>query len=101
MSDLTGKACSPNTIHWVYDTWMLAKSTGGAMVLGIGYTLIVLYLLYSVMKGPKAPMNPWGATGLEWKIQSPPITHNFHDMPEVTEEPYDYQHAPAPQREVK
>src|SRR5215216_6079578 len=22
-SDLTGKACSPNTIHWTYDTWML------------------------------------------------------------------------------
>lgn len=31
-SDLTGKACSPNTIHWVYDTYMDAKSTGGAMV---------------------------------------------------------------------
>ena len=31
-SDLTGKACSPNTIHWVYDTWMLAHSTGGALV---------------------------------------------------------------------
>src|SRR4051795_10696903 len=23
-SDLTGKACSPNTVHWSYDTWMLA-----------------------------------------------------------------------------
>ena len=31
-SDLTGAQCSPNTIHWTYDTWMLAKSTGGAMV---------------------------------------------------------------------
>ncbi|MDI3307226.1 MAG: ABC transporter substrate-binding protein [Acetobacteraceae bacterium] len=31
-SDLTGSACSPNTIHWTYDTWMLAHSTGGAMV---------------------------------------------------------------------
>ncbi|MGA9865823.1 MAG: ABC transporter substrate-binding protein [Acetobacteraceae bacterium] len=31
-SDLTGKACSPNTIHWVYDTYVDAKSTGGAMV---------------------------------------------------------------------
>ncbi|MDB5379286.1 MAG: transporter permease [Rubritepida sp.] len=31
-SDLTGSACSPNTIHWTYDTWMLASSTGGAMV---------------------------------------------------------------------
>ncbi len=31
-SDLSGKACNANTIHWVYDTYMLAKSTGGAMV---------------------------------------------------------------------
>jgi len=30
-SDLTGKACSPNTIHWTYDTWMLANSTGRAV----------------------------------------------------------------------
>ncbi len=27
-ADLTGKACSPNTIHWTYDTWMLANGTG-------------------------------------------------------------------------
>src|SRR3984885_10052482 len=31
-SDLTGKACSPNFIHWTYDTYLLARSTGGAMV---------------------------------------------------------------------
>jgi branched-chain amino acid transport system substrate-binding protein len=31
-TDLTGKQCSPNTVHWTYDTYMLAKSTGGAMV---------------------------------------------------------------------
>jgi branched-chain amino acid transport system substrate-binding protein len=31
-SDLTGKACTPNTIHWTYDTWMLANGTGGAIV---------------------------------------------------------------------
>ena len=31
-SDLTGKFCSPNTIHWTYDTYMLGKSTGGAIV---------------------------------------------------------------------
>jgi branched-chain amino acid transport system substrate-binding protein len=30
-SDLTGAQCSPNTVHWTYDTWMLARSTGGAM----------------------------------------------------------------------
>jgi branched-chain amino acid transport system substrate-binding protein len=31
-SDLTGSKCSPNTIHWVYDTWMLANGTGSAIV---------------------------------------------------------------------
>ncbi|MBV9734628.1 MAG: ABC transporter substrate-binding protein, partial [Acidisphaera sp.] len=31
-SDLTGKACGPNHVHWVYDTWALGKSTGGALV---------------------------------------------------------------------
>jgi branched-chain amino acid transport system substrate-binding protein len=31
-SDLTGKSCSPNTIHWTYDTWMLANGTGSAIV---------------------------------------------------------------------
>jgi branched-chain amino acid transport system substrate-binding protein len=37
-SDLTGPACSPNTIHWTYDTWMLANSTGRAMVAAGGQT---------------------------------------------------------------
>mgnify|MGYP003769015697 FL=1 len=31
-SDLTGKACSPNFVHWLYDTWMLAHGTGSAVV---------------------------------------------------------------------
>jgi branched-chain amino acid transport system substrate-binding protein len=31
-SDLTGKQCSPDTIHWTYDTWMLANGTGKAIV---------------------------------------------------------------------
>jgi branched-chain amino acid transport system substrate-binding protein len=30
-SDLTGAQCNANTIHWAYDTYMLAKSTGGAL----------------------------------------------------------------------
>jgi branched-chain amino acid transport system substrate-binding protein len=31
-SDITGKACSPNTVHWTYDTWALANGTGNAIV---------------------------------------------------------------------
>ncbi len=30
-SDLTGKACTPNTVHWTYDTWSLANVTGKAI----------------------------------------------------------------------
>ena len=31
-SDLSGKACTPNTVHWTYDTWALANGTGKAIV---------------------------------------------------------------------
>ena len=31
-ADLTGPQCTPNTVHWVYDTVALANGTGGAMV---------------------------------------------------------------------
>lgn len=37
-TDLTGSQCSPNTIQWTYDTYMLAKSTGGATVRAGGDT---------------------------------------------------------------
>ena len=30
-SDLTGAKCSPNTVHWTYDTWALANGTGSAL----------------------------------------------------------------------
>jgi branched-chain amino acid transport system substrate-binding protein len=37
-AELTGPQCSPNTVHWTYDTYMLANSTGAAMVKGGGTT---------------------------------------------------------------
>ena len=37
-ADLTGPACAATTVHWTYDTWMLAKSTGGALVKAGGDT---------------------------------------------------------------
>ena len=40
-SDLTGAQCSPNGIHWAFDTYMLAKSTGGATVKAGGDTLVL------------------------------------------------------------
>jgi len=46
-SDLTGKACSPNTVHWTYDTWMLANGTGGAIVKSGGDTWFFLTADYA------------------------------------------------------
>src|SRR5450759_1186041 len=37
-SDLTGRRCSPNTVHWTYDTWMLAHGTASALVKNGGDT---------------------------------------------------------------
>ena len=65
-------------------------STAGATVLGFGYLFPSFYLLYSLFKGEPAGDNPWGATGLEWRTSSPPPSENFHEMPVVNEEPYDY-----------
>ncbi len=46
-SDLTGPKCSPDTIHWTYDTWMLANGTGKAMVKAGGDTWFFLTADYA------------------------------------------------------
>jgi ABC-type branched-subunit amino acid transport system substrate-binding protein len=75
-SDLSGKACSPNTIHWAYDTWMLANGTGTAITKGGGDTWFFITADYAfgaalerdtsaavtknggkVVGGVKAPLN--------------------------------------------
>jgi len=58
--------------------------------MGAGYLMIFVYMLWSVKFGLKIGANPWKATGLEWQIQSPPTTHNFEQIPVVTEEAYAY-----------
>ncbi len=67
-------------------------STAGASILGAGYLLPMLYLAWSMRYGQRASDNPWPATGLEWQTSSPPPTHNFEQMPIVTEEAYAYEH---------
>jgi len=65
-------------------------SSAGASILGGGYLLPFSYLLWSLKYGPRAGRNPWPATGLEWKTQSPPETENFVVTPVVDEEAYAY-----------
>lgn len=66
-------------------------STAGASILGIGYLLPMLYLPWSLIYGKIAGNNPWQATGLEWQIQSPPLTENFTEIPIMDHEAYDYE----------
>ena len=46
-SDLTGPKCNANTVHWTYDTWMLANGTGKAMVKTGGDTWFFLTADYA------------------------------------------------------
>ncbi|MEW4528463.1 cytochrome c oxidase subunit I [Maioricimonas sp. JC845] len=66
-------------------------STTGAMILGCGLVLCAGVLVHSLLRGRKAPANPWGGSTLEWKCSSPPPHHNF-DWPPVVTEPYQYDH---------
>jgi cytochrome c oxidase subunit I len=65
-------------------------SSAGASILGVAYLLPLIYFLWSLKYGKKAPANPWKATGLEWQTTSPPPKHNFHEMPIVDGPPYQY-----------
>jgi len=65
-------------------------STAGASILGVGYLMPLIYFLWSLKYGKKAPANPWQATGLEWQTPSPPPRDNFDEIPVVTEDSYEY-----------
>lgn len=63
-------------------------STVGSYILGLAFMIMAYYLLHSLLKGEKAPENPWGAATLEWATASPPIATNFeHEL--VGLDPYD------------
>ncbi|MEW6300152.1 MAG: cytochrome c oxidase subunit I [Thermodesulfobacteriota bacterium] len=65
-------------------------STAGASILGVGYLIPMIYLVWSLRYGAVAAANPWQAAGLEWETPSPPPTENFPETPVVTREAYAY-----------
>jgi cytochrome c oxidase subunit 1 len=64
-------------------------SSIGAYIQFSGFALTAGYLIHSLFKGKKAPMNPWGAATLEWTCTSPPPHDNFKKTPTVGD-PYDH-----------
>lgn len=71
--------------------WLNITSTAGATILGVGYIMPLIYLIWAWKKGPFAGNNPWRSTGLEWRTSSPPPKHNFEVTPVVTHKAYDYE----------
>jgi len=65
-------------------------SSAGASILGVGYLIPFIYLLWSLKYGKPAGKNPFGAKGLEWTTYSPPPTFNFDEQPVMREEAYAY-----------
>jgi cytochrome c oxidase subunit 1 len=64
-------------------------STIGSYVMGIGFVYLLVVLIHSLFRGPKAPGNPWGGNSLEWHTASPPPHENFARTPYATD-PYDF-----------
>lgn len=72
-----------------YQIWH-QLSTVGSWFTGFGFLIHFVSLTWASKFGPKAESNPWHAKGLEWQVSSPPITHNFEEIPIVKEPPYHY-----------
>ena len=84
----------PRRYHVYPDEWQIlhVMSTAGASVLAVGYGIMMIALIWSLFRGPRAGANPWKAKGLEWELlASPPPAHNFETTPVVTSEAYAYE----------
>lgn len=67
-----------------------AFSSIGSWILGLGFVVMLVYLVHSIYRGKPAGSNPWGALTLEWTNSSPPPPENFEETPVLTHGPYDY-----------
>jgi cytochrome c oxidase subunit I len=89
---LMGYQGMPRRYHTYPDEFQVLNvlSTAGASILAVGYVLPLFYLLWSMRNAPTAGPNPFGASGLEWTIDSPPPVENFEEIPQVTQEAYTF-----------
>ena len=64
--------------------------TIGTAILAVSTVPFIINAVWSWLKGPKAPANPWEALTLEWMTSSPPPIENFIVDPVLRTGPYDY-----------
>ena len=65
-------------------------STVGSWILAAGLFVSLVAFIHSFVAGKKAKANQWDGVSLEWMTATPPIEHNFHEIPHVTSGPYDF-----------
>ncbi|MEX2425635.1 MAG: cytochrome c oxidase subunit I [Thermomicrobiaceae bacterium] len=65
-----------------YEFWNLT-ATIGAYLLGIGMAVLLYNLIKSIRSGEPAPADAWDGRTLEWTTTSPPVKHNFDNVPQV------------------
>ena len=75
-------------LQWTepWNVWI----TRFALLLGLFQLPFAINFVWSLFKGPKAPLNPWDANTLEWTAPSPPGHGNFDIQPVVYRGPYEY-----------
>lgn len=61
-----------------------------AWILGLGFLMHLVIIVWSWARGRRAGPNPWGGRTLEWQTSSPPPQESFEQIPEVTEDFYGY-----------
>jgi cytochrome c oxidase subunit 1 len=71
-------------------TTLHQTSTVGSWILAAGLFTVLFTLIAALKWGKRAPHNPWGGVSLEWQCDTPPTEHNWHDIPKVTNGPYDF-----------
>jgi cytochrome c oxidase subunit I len=65
-------------------------STVGSWLIAVGFLIALATIVQCVLRGEKAPANPWKAKTLEWQTSSPPPHFNFDVEPVITAGPYEY-----------
>ncbi len=90
---LLGNAGMPRRLHDYPPEFesLHAVSTVGSWSFAAGLSLILSYLIVSLVKGPVSGDNPWRSRGFEWLTPSPPPPHNFTITPDFrNREAHDY-----------
>ncbi|MFQ5814652.1 MAG: cbb3-type cytochrome c oxidase subunit I, partial [Anaerolineae bacterium] len=65
-------------------------ATIGTFLVALSVVVFLVNVVGSVLRGARAPANPWDSRTLEWHVPSPPPEENFERIPQVVGSPYPY-----------